>query len=311
MKFSDVGPIVMAVKFVTERLLPIKLRRKILMFRQPKHIKKLKTEVIKELEKDILSNHGEGLEEIITFLKENPLHVFPYNYVYKYNLSAIKVFYDRTEKLKYIMHKDNKVYFKDGMTDLGVRIAVRNLQIEQDPASPHRYLDDEFGLKKGRIAVDVGASEGLFAIDLLENYEKVFVFEADPAWVKPLSLTFRPYHDRIVLVNKFMDDMDDDFHCSFDKYFSAIEDIDLLKIDIDGGERNLLKGAYRSLTNSKIKSILICTYHAKNDFYDFSMMLASYRFIVKPSDGYMLYYYDDEFTSPYIRCGLIRAKLNE
>ena len=81
----------------------------------------------------------------------------------------------------------------------------------------------------------------------------------------------------------------------------------IMKIDVDGSELLLLKGCREILSNSDKIKMAICTYHAAEDEETFRGIFWDYGIAVSPSKGYMIFYYDENLSAPYLRRGLLRA----
>ncbi|MCC6815111.1 MAG: FkbM family methyltransferase [Saprospiraceae bacterium] len=278
------------------------------LFEEKRH-KVLRSNIIEFLEKNPNEFSSKEVEPIVKFLKNSTLNVFPYEFVNKYKVSDIKVTLDVESNFYYVLYKGKRLYFKKSMNVFQIQNAMRNLLIEQDSDSPHNYQFDKLPSKLNRV-IDVGASEGIFSLNMIEDAEEIYIFETDEEWVEPLKLTFRNYLNKVHIISKFVSNVDDNQSIKLDTLFNS-KQIDLIKIDVDGEEQNLLAGSVELLKNSKISNILLCTYHKRSDFKDFSTLLTNCKFTLTHSPGYMLFFYDPEFSEPYLRRGLIYAKLQQ
>ena len=166
-------------------------------------------------------------------------------------------------------------------------------------AAYSKYVGDIFG--------SALAAEGIFALNEIEKIKHIFLIETDNEWIEALKETYKPWLEKITIINKFVSNIDDDTNVRLDTYFAAIEKIDLLKIDVDGAEQDLLNGADKTVSN-KVKKLAICTYHKTNDNRDFTAYLLSKNYSLSNSHGYMLFYFDPNFEAPYFRRGLIKAE---
>jgi hypothetical protein len=113
----------------------------------------------------------------------------------------------------------------------------------------------------------------------------------------------------VEIVPKFVSDKNDDKHCSGDVFFKD-KSISFLKIDVDGGERGLLRGFKQKIEETSRMKIALCTYHQHDDEQEFTEWLQHKNYQVKPSQGYMIFHYDKKLKAPYIRRALIRATKN-
>ncbi|MEP7196479.1 MAG: FkbM family methyltransferase [Saprospiraceae bacterium] len=281
-------------------LLPEFLERKYILSKESSESRALKNEIL---------DYTRGIEmedkqEIIQFLENNPLTVYPYNFTDKYSIFNIEVFHDNSINLPFVIYLDKKLYFKRGMSDLNVKFAMRNLLIEQDSESPHNY--DNF-LKKEvyeDIVIDAGAAEGIFVLGNIEKFKKVILVESDKEWIEPLQASFNKF-PQVTIINKFISDINDEQNISIDELVKD-QKVDLLKIDVDGNEDRLIKGAHNLLTKG-CNEILLCIYHAQEDHVKYNDFFKSLNYNTTTSQKYMLFYLMGTFEKPYFRRGLLVA----
>ncbi len=246
---------------------------------------------------------------VMDYIKRKGVQIFPYDFTEKYDASSIAVHEDSSCGLKYVMMDGKRLYFKRRWSANRIQKSFHDLSLEQDPESPHRYLSADFDLGQEDVLADFGAAEGNFSLSVIERIKKVYLFESDPEWKEALEMTFLPWKDKVEIVPKFVSDKNDEKNCSGDKFFYDKE-LTFLKIDVDGGERKLLQGFKDTICNATNIKIALCTYHQHDDEAEFTNLLQSAGYAVKPSKGYMIFYYDKKLKAPYIRRALIRAKKN-
>ncbi|MDR0822897.1 MAG: FkbM family methyltransferase, partial [Endomicrobium sp.] len=183
-----------------------------------------------------------------------------------------------------------------------------NLLIEQDKRSPHSYFNDDFafGVGGGSIA-DIGTAEGIWALDNVENADKVYLFECDIEWIDALKKTFAPWKYKVVIVNKYIADITDDNKIKIDDFFKDKE-INFIKADIEGAEIQLLKGAKETLAKQNDLKLCLCAYHNQNDEQELRYMLERNGYIVKNSKGYVFFPFGNDCALPHLRRGVIFAK---
>lgn len=291
------------IKNIYRTLVPESLRWKIINAKKAKQQNLVKLEILNYYKQNPTSDSE--IIEALTYLKHNDLSVFPYNFFNEYKTKNIKVYKNEANQLPYVKHNGKDLYFKKSWTNEHIVDAYRFLLAEQDSLSPHCYLTPNYQIKSNGIVVDVGAAEGIFAINEIENIKHIYLIETDNEWIEALNETFKPWKDKITIINKFISNKNDEKNMTLDSYFSNI-DIDFLKIDVDGAEEELLKGAEYVVTN-KVKQLAICTYHKTLDNRDFSKLLLDKHYTIENSNGYMLFYFDSNFEKPFFRRGLIRA----
>lgn len=247
-------------------------------------------------------------KEVLSFLKSNFITAIPYHYTSKYSIEKIPVHYDSPKKLHYTLIDNKKLYWNPEMTPYDIERAMRALNIEQDPQSPHRYLTNDFKVDKGSVFIDVGAAEGNLSLQVIESVKKVYLIEANPTWRRALEATFEPWKEKVTIITKYASDKVSDNEISVDSIFEKEKKIDFIKIDVEGAEDKVINGALNTINNSSELKMALCTYHKQHDAEKFSGVLKNLGFSISLSDGYMLFFYDIAAQEPpYLRKGLIRA----
>jgi hypothetical protein len=216
------------------------------------------------------------------------------------------VFHDSEHGMHYVLLEGKRLYFKKKWSVNRIKKSFHDLTLEQDEKSPHRYLSTDFDLGENDVLADFGAAEGNFTLAVIDRIKKAYLFEYDPEWIEALRLTFQPWQDKVEIVPKFVSDKNDEKHCSGDVFFKD-KAISFLKIDVDGGERGLLRGFEQTIDAASNMKIALCTYHQHDDEREFTAWLQQKNYQVKPSRGYMIFHYDKKLKAPYIRRALIRA----
>jgi hypothetical protein len=254
---------------------------------------------------------NDEIKEIVSFISENGIHMIPYEFIFRYKPEDVIVYYDEKEQYPYVIIGENRVYFPQNIIKSDIQNAVATSLIEQeDEQSPHRYLNESIKFNCDDIAVLVGASEGIFCLSIIDKVQKVYLFEADEQWIKPLTLTFEPFKDKVKIVQKFVSSEEKGNEISLDNYFSQIgEDVNYIQADIEGNEKKLLLGAKRVLSGNNIK-LSICCYHNQEDQEEFSKILRNYGFDIQYSKGYMLLWMQVPCKKPYFRKGIIYGSKN-
>jgi hypothetical protein len=254
-----------------------------------------------------LNPPSEEIKTVLNYLETNPIAVFPYSFKDKYNADNIEVHDDREKGLRYVMLEGKRLYFKKRWSKKRIRHSFNELTREQDPRSPHCYLNDQFKIEDGEVLVDIGVAEGNFALGAVEKASRLILFETDTEWIEALNATFEPWKDKVLIVNKFVSDKTNAKNTTLDDFISPEDNITFLKIDVDGAESRLLEGCKRILSEQKPLKLAICTYHKQNDEKEFNALLNQNGFETSHSKGYMLFFYDKKMRAPYLRRGLIRA----
>lgn len=248
----------------------------------------------------------EEQKEVIGYLKKNKVGPIPHYFINNYSVESVEVRKDSFNGLLYVMHKGYKLYFKRRWSVNRVKRAYVALLREQDFESPHRYLTSSFTVGKGDVVADVGAAEGIFALEVLDQASHLYLFESDREWMEALKATFADWSEKVTIVEKFVSNCSSKSAITLDDFF-ANKKVDFIKVDIEGAEHLLLAGARNLLNRDAAVKIAITTYHKPDDSKTIWAELDKYNYKQEFSKGYMLILADKRLAPPYLRRGLIRA----
>lgn len=273
---------------------PLRYRRRVHEMRR----EKVKRKMLLDLAD---GQHSPEIRERMAWLRQNPLEVFPYDFIKKYRAEDIEVFYDAPRRLQYVLWNGKKLYWKRGVSPERIAQCVNFLRIEQDTLSPHRYLRANWRPKSGAIVADLGAAEGNFSLDIVERARRVYLFECDPDWHEALQATFTPWKEKVEIVGKCVGNGNG---CvALDAYFQD-KALDYVKADIEGAEVAMLLGGKETFRR-KVTQALVCTYHKFDDEQNIRSCLDVYGFRQEVSKGYMCYFYGGDFARAYFRHALL------
>lgn len=178
--------------------------------------------------------------------------------------------------------------------------------MDQDINSPHLYEYGGIAVKQGDILVGAGVREGNFALHHIEKASKVYLIECDETWMEALQYTFRPYKDKVVFCNKFLDSKNSKSTINLDTL--VLESVDFIKMDIEGSEIEALNGAAQVFAKSKNICCAVCSYRKHGDEEKIIKVLESYGLQTETSKGYMLFFYDSTvLENPELRRGIVRG----
>jgi len=240
-------------------------------------------------------------ENIKKYLQKNSAAMLPYDFVKKYDYNNVIVYNDKGNK--YVIHEKKRLYFPSNWENENIQKYYNGLLYEQDTDSPHLYESDTVHVNTGDIVVDIGASEGFFALSVIDKAKKVYLFECDEIWNKPQKMTFAPYKDKVVIVNKYVSNNINNNNITLDQFFEG-QEVNFIKADIEGAELDALKGGHNLLTSNKNIKIVFCTYHNNNDAKNIKKILHKDNFHVEFSKGYIISVWEKSFV---IRKGVIRG----
>lgn len=250
---------------------------------------------------------SEEQKEVIDYLEHNEFTLFPYEFIRNYRPDDVEVFTDEHRGLRYVLQDGKRLYFKRSYDEGRIRSDFSSLSLVQDKKSPHRYLSDDFTVAPDDIVADIGASEGDFSLSIVDRVRKIYIFESDPELQEALLATFEPWNEKVLIVGKYVTGKDGNGCVTLDNYFKEKEAPTLLKIDVEGAERDLLLGAERLLSGDNPMNVIIAAYHRYDDEIVLREILDRHGFKTGYSRGYMLSIWDDVLREPYLRRALIRA----
>lgn len=236
--------------------------------------------------------HSENSEdpeiaEIIQYIdKERKINLINYDFVKEYAALPVEVYFDKGCGMRYIPYKGRKMFFPRSWDEEKITNYYRTVVMEQDERSPHCYRKKNFGVQKGDVVVDAGAAEGIFALDYVDLAERLYLIEADAAWVEALEQTFREDREKVQLVYGFLDSFSGEGHVNMDQLFEQ-EEINYIKMDIEGAEKAALAGAEGILRRCGNIRCAICAYHCREDEEAILRTLKRHGFVTETSKGYM------------------------
>ncbi len=297
-----------------ELLLPLFTSKLYLFFKDREYYRRLEIN-----KKRILSyfsdfNNSFLAEELsaIKFIKKHGWTMFPGEYSLKFKAMKIIVYCDPDCGLLYVHHNGKRLYFKRSIVRKEVCAQLyRQLLIEQDTDCAHQYIDSDFSIKNHSILFDIGAAEGIFVLTNIEQLKHAYLFECDEEWLEALHFTFKPWNNRITIINKYVSDQDSETETSID-HFVKHNGVypDFIKMDIEGAERKALSGAEWTLTSAIDLKLAICTYHNHDDAVEISNFFKGLNYYYNYTNGVLLILSKDfskDLQPPFFRKGVIRA----
>lgn len=229
------------------------------------------------------------IQEALQYIREKDLEIFNYDFTEKYKKLHIVPIFDSSCGMYYVWHKNKRLYFAK-LLDTSEKVIeyYRQLLIEQDEHSPHRYVTEEFNVEEGDVVVDAGAAEGIFALESTDNAVRIYLIEADQPWIEALEETFRDYRDKVVIIPKYLTSMDRGILATLDSLIK--EPVNFIKMDIEGNEWDALQGAERLIGKSENLKCSICSYHSDYDEILIKDVLGGYGMECSVSKGYMWFH---------------------
>jgi hypothetical protein len=227
---------------------------------------------------------------------------------------TIPVYFDDDKKLCFFDLAGKKLYYAGDDLAFNRFNFYFVTMVEQMPHSPHLYLTDDFQIEEGDVLCDIGAAEANFALMAVDKCSQIHIFEGDEKWNEAIWATFAPYREKTTIINKMVSDVSDEEYLTLDEYFGE-QRVDFLKLDVEGAEMKVLKGAQKLLAKNRQIKLCVCTYHRSGDAFELADYLQGLGFKTEFSEGLMVFgeEYDPEWYRgsdpqyPYFRHGLIRA----
>lgn len=219
----------------------------------------------------------------------------------------------RENGLPYVLHKGKKLFFPISTTEDEARISYLNY-IDYEGLtgqgmlrkSPLSYVGANFKPEKGDVLIDIGSAEAVFSLDYIDDVSQVYIFEALEKWTKPLSQTFAPYKDKVLIITKLVSSRTSGNLIRLDEAIPTRQSSTyFIKMDIEGSEFDVLTASESFLRTNKIK-LACCTYHRQDDAKNISNYLTKLGFKISFTDGYMLPPHNG-IRFPYFRKAMIHA----
>lgn len=268
------------------------------------------SQLLNNKKRDLLLNYkfadDEYKDEIEYIKKVNKWCMIPYSFVENYKSKDVKVYYDKNEKLKFVMHKGKKLYFPNSFLNKTIQNYYTILLCEQDPMSPHAYCSESFKVETGDIILDVGCAEAIFALEWVEFASEIYLFECNPKWIKALKATFKPYAEKVHIIEKYAGDISNENMITIDEVFKTSEGKSFfIKMDVEGYEKMVLEGALKTIESGNVKCAC-CTYHRAEDPNELYAFFTRLGYSCEFSKGYICTLIYGE-TPNFFRRGVIRA----
>ncbi len=163
----------------------------------------------------------------------------------------VDVFYDEEEMKHHVIHNGKRLYYPRDYRVNRIIDLYRQVRYEQDARSPHFYWNPLNKPALGDIFVDVGAAEGLVALDYIEDMNKVYIIECEERWIDALRATFKPYKEKAIIIPALCGEhVESGKVITLDYLLSYETSPIVIKIDIEGAELKALRGVYSLITDT-------------------------------------------------------------
>lgn len=227
------------------------------------------------------------------------LNMENYNYIRKYGYSRhlylfrheydnfhVDVLLDSSNGLHYVLHEEKRLYFHRKFDVNKISRMYKALVMEQDIRSAHHYFDSLSEIE-GKTFLDIGSAEGFTSLEVVELVDKIYLFECDENWIEALNATFAPWKEKVCIINKYINDLNDERNQTLDDFLQdKFNDKLFLKMDIEGAERRALAGATSLFINATSLEYAICSYHLADDEKVIASFLDKYNCSYRIQRGY-------------------------
>ncbi len=156
------------------------------------------------------------MEAIEAIDKRGDIRLISYAFMDEYDSLPVETGFDESKEMNYVIHNGRKMYFPRSWSQHRILDYYRSLIGEQDERSPHCYRKTGYEVKPGAVILDVGAAEGFFALNHIEDAEKIYLFEADDEWIEALCCTFENEGDNIELIQGYVGDTNENGNLTID-----------------------------------------------------------------------------------------------
>src|SRR5690606_42100534 len=107
-------------------------------------LNRLRNRVIEYLEGIPADAISRDQKEVLEYLRENDISVFPYEFPQKYDASDIELSRDPKNGLYYMLWEGKRLYYKNGSRASKAAQYINSLHMEQGFPPPYRYRVDDF-----------------------------------------------------------------------------------------------------------------------------------------------------------------------
>lgn len=269
--------------------------------------------VCKDIIKLYQSSEDKEILELVENIKRNRvLKGFNGNFALKYNDFTCDVNQDDSGDW-YVIHGRKKLFFPKSFGRDKVLEVYKALLRDQDEESPHRYVK-KYSELEGYVVLDIGGAEGIFSLDVVESAKKIYIFECNEKWISVLKKTFKPYGDKVKIINKYISDVNSNTEVTIDAFMEqyALENEAIfLKMDIEGMEEKAINGLEKLKQGSNELRASICAYHRHDAEDMIRRKFPKEDFSVQAVSGYMVFLAEPKLKAPYFRRGVMRVSRNK
>lgn len=152
-----------------------------------------------------------------------------------------------------------------------------------------------------------GGAEGSFALSIIDKLEKIFILECDEEWIDSLKITFEPWKDKVIIVNKFLSDVNSEKYVTIDSLIKEESTVDLIKLDVEGDELKALNGCCETIKKNYNLIFLICAYHYQMEEEEIRDFFQGRGWLIENRKGFIYFLHDENQMFPFFRRGVLKV----
>ena len=118
-------------KTLYKKIVPQILRTRFDILRQDEFLKNIRLNILNYYRVPPSSPENHQILKVISFLRKNPLHMFPYDFIHKYNSQQVEVYKDENSDYKYVIYENKKLYYPLGWSTENIKYSHSFSCLEQ------------------------------------------------------------------------------------------------------------------------------------------------------------------------------------
>lgn len=209
----------------------------------------------------------------------------------------VRIIYDINLELYYAEYLNQRMYFTKKFDHESSVWYYKKLLIEQSESSPHCYTK-YLRHSQYDYVIDAGSCEGIFALNMVDKCEKLFLVENNKEWTDLYPITFGNSKCQVEWSEKMLGNVDSESSITIDTLLSECLQYDnkriLIKMDIEGAEEWAIKGGERVLKSKNDVTVIACAYHHIGASENIGNMLSNAGFTVIKSARCMFFSPENE-----------------
>jgi hypothetical protein len=250
------------------------------------------------------------MHEEIQWIRDHGVAVFPYPWAVNIQHRSITVSRER-DGMPYVSRGGRRLFFPRPWNDAKVSRYYATILLEQYEHSPHRYTLCKSQGRRGSVLFDIGAAEGVWALDNADLARHIVLCEPNLEWHAPLARTFGQLGVPWVVLDHFVSDVDGQGRSRLDTIAEPWRDAPFaIKMDIEGEEARALQGARSTLQRQRSTLWEICLYHTPADqerLPEFFARNTAGIVSLDVSEGFMMFTDERPACEPFLRRSLLRV----